>query len=69
MGGIRRKVTVALSQSDIKEAIAAWLNAQPPFDDFWKPEDISISAEIRRVGYGMQEHQVAEPVIAAEKRL
>lgn len=63
----KRKISVTLSDDDIKEAVVMWLNQTPPFDHCWSIGDITISTEQEWVGNGMTEHRAFKAVVKAEK--
>lgn len=67
MGERKRKITIELTERDVQEAVAAWLNEQPPFADHWSPEDVKLSAKKEWRGNGMAEKEVWIPTVIAEQ--
>ena len=65
--GLVRTETVELSDSDIKEAIANWLNDKYGDGPFWQAEQVTISAGLRTEGMGTNEHQAAYCSITATR--
>ena len=52
---IDKKITITLSEEDVKKVIAQYLHQQ---GYLVKPEDVTIHVGTDWVGYGMDEHQV-----------
>ena len=55
------KITVELTEQDVQEAVAAWMNNQPEFNatKHWEPRHVSIRATMEWRGNGGNETQVA----------
>lgn len=53
MAEVDRKITVKLSEDDIKDAVQSWLNSNISLGDyFFTEENISVSVGEEKVGYG-----------------
>ena len=65
--GLVRTETVELSDSDIKEAIAAWLNDNYGAGPFWTADQVTVDAGLRTEGFGMK-RQVAYCNISASRK-
>jgi hypothetical protein len=63
------KITITLTNDNVKEAVADWMNQQGAIGElaFWVPEDVIVGAEMQWRGYGTQESQVAVAKIEARK--
>jgi hypothetical protein len=60
-------VTITLTEADIKDAVAYWLNNQPPWQDYWEAKDVHVSASMKWVGNGVNESQMPKAKIEVHK--
>ena len=69
MADVKTKITVTLTEGNIKEAIAAWLNDQPTIGSvaIWEPDDVEISVIEEWRGNGTQEYKAYVTRIEARK--
>ena len=62
MADIKSKITVTLSDDDLKEAVADWLNQNLATAlTFWDAKNVTVSATMQSVGHGMSER--VSPVV------
>ena len=62
MADVKSKITVTLSDDDLKEAVADWLNQNLATAlTFWDAKNVTVSATMQSVGHGMSECQA--PVV------
>jgi hypothetical protein len=69
MADAKLKITVTLTDENVKEAVADWLNHQGAIGDMahWTPQDVTVGATMEWRGNGVQETQVAVAKIEARK--
>ena len=54
---IDNKITITLSEEDVKECVAKYISSNCGYQV--KPENVSLNVGSKCVGYGMAEHQVS----------